>query len=116
LPHCQCHSERWVSVMVEHHDAEVVNETHNSRLALVRGGHEGELVYKRQGNELILVHAGVDEDLRGEGVGGLLVEAAVMWAQRDDLIIVPWCPFARRWLQKHDTIASKIQIEWSAPR
>ena len=102
--------------MAEHYDAEVVNETYNSRLVLVRGEHEGELVYRRHGHELILVHTGVDEDLRGEGVGGLLVKAAVMWAQRDDLIIVPWCPFARRWLQKHDTVAAKVQIDWSTPR
>ena len=101
--------------MAEDDVTEVVNETQNHRLVLARDGHEGELIYERRGNQLILVHTEVPKELAGKGVGALLVEAAVMWAERDGLVIVPWCPYAWRWLQEHEAVASKVQIDWDAP-
>jgi hypothetical protein len=102
--------------MPEDDVTEVVNETENHRLVLARDGHEGELIYERRGKQLVLVHTEVPEELRGKGVGGLLVEAAVTWAERDGLVIVPWCPYARQWLPKHEAVASKVQIDWDTPR
>ena len=55
--------------VAEDDDTEVVNETKNSRLVVARDGYEGELIYERRGNQLILVHTGVSEKLRGKGVG-----------------------------------------------
>jgi predicted GNAT family acetyltransferase len=40
------------------------------------------------------------------------VEAAVDRAARDDLVIVPLCPFARRWLQRHPDAAGRATIDW----
>ena len=96
--------------------AQVVNETKNHRLVLARDGHQAELIYQLRGSQLILVHTEVPKELGGKGIGGLLVESAVMWAERDGLVIVPWCPYARRWLQQHEDVASKVHIDWDTPR
>jgi uncharacterized protein len=102
--------------LAEYENTEVIDETKNHRLVLARDGFEGELIYERRGTQLFLVHTEVPEELEGKGVGSLLVQAAVMWAEGECLTIVPWCPFARRWLQQHESVAAKVQIDWSFPR
>jgi predicted GNAT family acetyltransferase len=94
----------------------VINEIEDHRFILVREGLESELIYRRHRTQLILIHTEVPEQLRGKGVGALLVEAAVSWAERDGLVLVPWCPYARLWLRKHTAASSKVRIDWDIPR
>jgi predicted GNAT family acetyltransferase len=42
------------------------------------------------------------------------VTAAVDRAARDGLTIVPFCPFARRWLERHSDVADRVAIDWQA--
>jgi uncharacterized protein len=102
--------------MTETDNTEVVNDTERHRLVLARDGHEGELIYERRSNQLILVHTEVPKELEGKRVGSLLVKAAGTWAEKDALVIVPWCPYARRWLQQHEDVASRVEIDWDTPR
>jgi len=97
-------------------DAPVVDDTAGSRFLISEGGTEAELIYVRQGDRLILVHTEVPEVWGGHGIGGRLVRAAVAWAKADDLTVVPWCPYARRWLQEHPDEAAAVTIDWETPR
>jgi len=84
------------------------------RFVLEEDGGEGELVYKVDDGHLFLLHTGVDDALRGRGAGGRLVRAAVARAIDDGLTIVPWCPYARRWLRDHSDVAGTVAIDWHA--
>jgi len=53
----------------------------------------------------------VPDELEGRGVGGMLVRAAIARAVQDGLTVVPLCPFARRWLERHPEVASTVTIE-----
>jgi predicted GNAT family acetyltransferase len=54
-----------------------------------------ELDYFRSApGEITIYHTEVDEELRGEGIGEDLVEAAVKHAREKGLKIIPKCPFA----------------------
>jgi GNAT superfamily N-acetyltransferase len=64
---------------------------------------------------LILIHTEVPEALAGRGIGGRLVRAAVASARAEHLTIVPWCPFARRWLADHHDEAEGVTIDWNTP-
>ncbi|HEY5385252.1 MAG TPA: GNAT family N-acetyltransferase [Acidimicrobiales bacterium] len=97
-------------------DAPVVDDTAGSRFVVSEGGTEAELIYVRQGDRLILVHTEVPEVWGGHGIGGRLVRAAVAKAQADGLTVVPWCPYARRWLQEHPDEAAAVTIDWETPR
>src|SRR5205807_663059 len=33
----------------------------------------------------------------------------------DGLTVVPWCPYARRWLRKHPDVAGTAAVDWSTP-
>ena len=85
-----------------------------SRFEVSDGGHLAELRYHLSGKRLALIHTEVPEELEGRGIGGLLVAAAVDRAAREGLTIVPFCPFARRWLERHAEVADQAVIDWQA--
>ena len=68
---------------------EVVDQADEGRFTVTVDGHTAELRYQVERGYLVLIHTEVPESLGGRGIGGVLVEAAVDRATRDDLIIVP---------------------------
>ena len=97
-------------------DAPVVDDTAESRFVIREGGAEAELFYSRQGDRLTLVHTGVPEAWGGHGIGGRLVRAALALARTDGLTVVPWCPYARHWLEEHPDEAAAVTVDWDTPR
>ncbi|WP_209329404.1 GNAT family N-acetyltransferase [Lunatimonas salinarum] len=56
----------------------------------------GEMTYSKAGESLIIIdHTEVADALRGTGAGKKLVWAAVAWARKNGLQVIPLCPFAR---------------------
>jgi uncharacterized protein len=90
----------------------VIDNIAASRFELTRGGRTAELVYRLDGKRFVLVHTGVPEALGGHGLGGELVQAAVRRAARDGLTLVPVCPYARQWLEKHPDALRDVAIDW----
>ena len=93
-------------------DDEIVDDVDHHRLVLGRDGAEAELVYRRDGASLVLVHTGVPDAMAGHGVGGRLVTAALRMADAEGRTVVPWCPFARRWLREHPESAP-ASVDWA---
>jgi uncharacterized protein len=72
-------------------------------------GHRGAFFIEQEGRRLaeltfsatpdgkivILDHTEVSDSLRGQGVARKLVEAAVAWARRTEVKLMPLCPFAK---------------------
>ena len=83
-----------------------------SRLELAADGLLAELVYRRRPGRLVLVHTEVPEGLEGRGFGPQLVRAALDLAVAADLTVVPLCPFARAWLQRHPDAAARVSVDW----
>jgi uncharacterized protein len=94
--------------------ADVIDNTDASRFELRADGQLAELVYRIRGDRLVLVHTEVPVELEGRGIGGRLVTAALDRAAREGLTLVPLCPFARGWLERHPEAASKVVIEWGS--
>jgi predicted GNAT family acetyltransferase len=95
---------------------EVVDNTGRRRFEVTSDGHVAELTYEQVGDRLILVHTEVPPSFRGQGIGGRLVRAAVQRAVRDDLTLVPRCPYARRWLKAHRGDTADVRIDWEVRR
>ena len=72
-----------------------------------------ELTYHQNGQRFVLIHTGVPDEMGGHGIGGLLVRAAIAKAIDEGLTIVPKCPFAREWLEKHPDVAAGVSIDWT---
>jgi predicted GNAT family acetyltransferase len=93
---------------------DVIDNPAESRFELTEDGHLAELVYEAGDGRLVLVHTGVPDELGGRGLGGVLVRAALERAAREGLTIVPVCPFARSWLEKHRDEIADVAIDWDA--
>jgi uncharacterized protein len=59
-----------------------------------RHEHLGELIYRIEGDHLIIDHTEVSDSLKGKGAGKQLIAAAVAYARKNSLKIVPLCTFA----------------------
>ena len=92
--------------------SDVVDQTENERFVIEEDGHTAELVYHLNGKRLVLIHTEVPDELGGRGMGGRLVQAALDRARREELTVVPKCPFARSWLEKHPDATDGITIAW----
>jgi len=91
---------------------QVVNDPRGSRFAVEADGHTAELVYRVVADRLVLIHTEVPEAIDGRGLGSDLVRAAIEHAVEHRLTVVPKCPFARGWLERHPEEASRVTIDW----
>jgi predicted GNAT family acetyltransferase len=90
---------------------DVVRNDEEHRYELAIDGSLAMLVYRLDGERLVLIHTEVPEALEGQGVGSRLVRAAIDDARESNLIVVPRCPFARAWLERHPDVAATARIE-----
>jgi predicted GNAT family acetyltransferase len=93
----------------------VRDDRDHERFVVVEDGVEARLDYRSAPGMLVLVHTEVPDALGGRGIGGRLVQAAVDRAESEQLTVVPWCPFARRWLRQHADEAARVTIDWTEP-
>ena len=59
------------------------------------GRRVGELTYTLSGGAALVDHTYVDPPLRGGTIAPSLVEAAVRWARKENVKIVPLCSYVR---------------------
>src|SRR4051794_20744802 len=90
----------------------VVNNRQRMRFEIVLDGALAELVYQLHDGRLQLIHTEVPDALEGRGLGGQLVTAAIDYAAAHDLVVEPYCAFARSWLERHPDTAGRVTIEW----
>jgi uncharacterized protein len=95
-------------------DVAVTDNQDGSRLEINADGELAELIYRTRAGRLILVHTEVPEALGGRGLGGELVQAAIRKATAGGMTLVPLCPFARSWLERHPDEAKAVPIDWEA--
>jgi len=95
-------------------DVAVTDNKDDSQLEIRTAGQLAELTYRTRPGRLILVHTEVPEPLSGRGLGGELVQAALSKAVAEGMTVVPLCPFARSWLERHPDEAAKVPIDWTA--
>jgi predicted GNAT family acetyltransferase len=100
--------------MTDANAAPVTDNQAASRLEIHADAQLAELVYRKNGKRLVLVHTEVPETLGGHGLGGRLVQAAIAKATADGSTIVPLCPYARAWLERHPAEAAKVPIDWTS--
>lgn len=91
---------------------QVTDNQAQSRFELDTDGHVAELMYRRNGKRLVIIHTDVPAELEGRGIGGQLVTAAIDRAAREGLTVVPLCPFARSWLERHADQSARVPIDW----
>jgi predicted GNAT family acetyltransferase len=77
-----------------------LSETANRFEACV-DGEVAFLEFRRSDSSLTLTHTEVPKSLGGKGIGSSLVEAALDYARKESLKVVPLCPFAETYMRRH---------------
>ncbi|WP_341227414.1 GNAT family N-acetyltransferase [uncultured Arcticibacterium sp.] len=73
--------------------------------AYLHGIEAGEMTYTWAGTaKFIIDHTGVNEGFNGRGIGKELVKEGVAFARKENVKIMPLCPFAKSYFDKHPDI------------
>jgi predicted GNAT family acetyltransferase len=62
----------------------------------------GFTVYELQPDVIAFMHTEIGEEWGGRGLGSTLVRGALDDARSRGLAVLPYCPFVRSWLERHD--------------
>jgi len=63
------------------------------------------MVYKMAGpKKMVIEHTEVDERLKGQGVGVRLLEHLVEFVRKENIKVVPFCPFAKATFRKREDL------------
>jgi predicted GNAT family acetyltransferase len=95
--------------------ASVLDDREHHRFLFAQHGEEAELVYRVNGNRLVLIPTEVPARFRGQGIGARPVQAAIDRASKSGETVVPLRPYARKWLQDHTDVAAAAFIDWAEP-
>ena len=79
----------------------VVDNKTEQRFELVEQGQTAFADYSRRGGALVIPHVETPPALRGHGVAARLMEGIVVHAREQGAKIVPICPYAAAWLERH---------------
>jgi uncharacterized protein len=83
---------------------EIQHQTDNHRGSFFIGEETkrlAEMVYVMAGpKNMIIEHTEVDESLKGQGIGAKLLEALVEFVRKEEIKVIPLCPFAKATLRR----------------
>lgn len=84
---------------------QINNETKGAFKAVEDGKEAGNMTYSWAGEtKFIIDHTEVNPEFGGQGVGKKMVMAAVEFARKNNLKIIPLCPFAKSVFDKTEEI------------
>lgn len=85
-----------------------LQETNNKGRAFFTD--QAEMTYSRAGDRLLIIdHTWVSDNLRGKGVGELLLNRIVNYAREEGMKILPLCPFAKSIFTKEVELADVLR-------
>jgi predicted GNAT family acetyltransferase len=59
------------------------------------------LDYLRDGNTMVMMHVGVPFELRKNGIAARLTQAALEYAEKNSLRVIPMCTYVAAYIRKH---------------
>jgi predicted GNAT family acetyltransferase len=62
----------------------------------------GAAYYRMEGEALAFTHTEVEDEYEGHGVGSKLAAEALSEAKERGLEVLPYCPFIRGYIEKHE--------------
>jgi predicted GNAT family acetyltransferase len=77
---------------------------------VVDGEPAGFVAYRRAGSTIELNHTEIDPEFEGRGLGSVLVREALDRARAGSLAVLPFCPFVRRYIQRHREYVDLVPV------
>ena len=67
--------------------------------------------YRRRPGVITFIHTEIDPAHEGEGLGTLLVKAALDTARAEGLAVLPYCPFVRGFIDRHREYLDLVPVK-----
>jgi len=80
---------------------EVIHDIDKQKFYMVVDGLEPHLEYARMNSILNLNHTYVPNELRGKGIAGKIVKAALTYGKDNKLKIIPSCSYVADYIRRH---------------
>lgn len=80
---------------------EIIHDIENQKFYVIVENMESHLEYVKVNNVLNLNHTYVPNALRGKGIAGKIVKAALTYAEENNLKIIPSCSYVAVYVQRH---------------
>lgn len=80
---------------------EIIHDAAKQKFYVIFEGLESHLEYARMNSVLNLNHTYVPNELRGKGIAGKIVKAALTYAEENNLKIIPSCSYVADYVQRH---------------
>jgi predicted GNAT family acetyltransferase len=93
----------------------VDNEQRRRFEAIDEAAVAGFMVYRRRSDAVVITHTEVDGAYEGQGVGSRLVRGGLDQIRAEGLLVVPECPFVRRFLSRHWDDYADIVVGMAPP-
>ena len=91
---------------------EITDNTERSRFEVAADGEfAGFVSYRLSDEHIALTHAETDPRYAGRGLASQLVKAALENARDRGLAVLPFCPFVRDYLQRHDEFLDLVPAD-----
>lgn len=87
---------------------EVIDNPAASRFEILTDQGAAILTYRHRGDDLDLVHTEVPRALEGRGYASALATAALEYARREGMKVIPSCPYVTTFLQRHPEYADLV--------
>jgi len=93
----------------------VVEDRPGSRFeVLVDGETAGFVAYRRSGSALSFTHTEIDDRFEGRGLASVLVRGALDAARAEGMAVLPFCPFVRRYISRHQEYLDLVPVDQRA--
>ncbi|MCX2681728.1 GNAT family N-acetyltransferase [Galbibacter sp. EGI 63066] len=79
----------------------LINNEEKKRFETHMEGHVAFVDYKFIRGAIAYIHTEVPEALQGRGVGSFLAKGVLDYAVENNLIVKPYCPFIKAYIDRH---------------
>jgi len=83
-------------------EEKVIHENEDKRFVINLEGNEVYVEYTMEGNEINLYHTFTDPALRGKGLAAQVVRAALEFAKKNNVKVIPTCSYVQAFIAKND--------------
>ena len=77
---------------------DIIHQQNKERFVISIDKHDAVIEYKLEGNNIDFTRTFVPEELRGEGIAGKLVRAALTWAKSQHFEMTSSCWYVQKFL------------------
>ena len=90
---------------------EILHDNEKQKFFTIIDGLESHLEYVKIDDVLNLNHTYVPNELRGKGIAGKIVKAALTYAEENNLKIIPSCSYVAVYVQRHKEYENLLDIK-----